>query len=141
MQKGNILIALGAVVLIICFFLPWVSSAVSPTATLKFSGQELAVGPKAGGQQIAAAKSGLWVTFACGIACLVLVAGAFMRVLKSRLGSLVAVALAVVGVVVLLVNLMGGPAGTKILIWLIVTVIAEVVILAGGAWNLLGKKA
>jgi hypothetical protein len=138
MSKGNILIALGAVVVIICFFLPWVSI---PAANLKFTGQELAAGPKVLGVQVQAAKPALWVTFACAIGCLVVVAGAFIGVLKSKLGSVVAILLAVVGLVLMLVSLTGGPAGTKMLFWLIVTIVAEVVILAGAGWNLLEKSA
>lgn len=137
MSKGNILIALGAVVVIICFFLPWVSI---PAANLDVAGQKLATGFNLGPQAVAA-KSGLWVTFACAIACLLVVAAAFMKMLKTKLGSWVAILLAILGLVLMLVSLRGGGAGTEKQIWLYVTIIAEVVILAGAGWNLLEKSA
>lgn len=91
-----------AVLVLICFFLPWISVSCGSEQILEVSGQELAAGftffgEKAPGQPV------LWLTLLAALICLIIAGAAYSKGRMSRGGAVGQILLTAVGLIAMLV--------------------------------------
>jgi hypothetical protein len=141
MSKGTLVIAGGALLVIICFFLPWVTII---QLDHDLTGLNLATGTEIemGGQVVSTvdAKPEYWVILGCAVACLALVAAVFMGRIAIKPASFLAIALVVLGVVMFFIRYQSSDS-TSTRLWVYLLYLGELQIVAGAVWNLLGKRA
>ena len=92
----------GAALVLICFFLTWISVSCGSEQILEVSGQELAAGvtffgEKAPGQPI------LWLTLLAALICLIIAGAAYSKGSMSRSGAIGQLLLATAGLIAMLV--------------------------------------
>lgn len=105
LPTGNKIIGSASVVVIICFFLPWVLVSCEGQAVASFSGWQLAAGgniPTALGSQPMEGSPVLFLILLAAIGCLAIIYLIYRRQLALQIGSFAAIGLAVLSLLIML---------------------------------------
>jgi len=100
-RRGWPISGIGALLALICFFLPWITVSCGGARVLEVSGQELAAGSTFYGEKVFGYPQ-LWVTLLVPLICLIIVGVAYSKGNMSRGGAVGQIVLTGAGLIPIL---------------------------------------
>ena len=148
MRSGHRLSIVGAVLVVISFFLPWITVSCSSLYSVSFTGYELAAGKQIGGESVQGDQY-VWLILVSALVSLVLVIASVEWWLDEPLPSLGQLASAGIALLIVFLKWLDmrsqieeaviANTHTELGLW--GTLAGLLFVAVGGLWNLLGGPA